>query len=97
MLEPFYQTTKLLEGHYGNGALYEIFTIMDTLLEHLEIAKGLHNNLSQHLAKSIILEWEKLNKYYSLTDTNPVLYAAVGLYPPLKYENFKYAWKDHLN
>ena len=70
---------------------------MDELLEHLEIAKGLHHDLSQHLARSIMLGWEKLNKYYSLTDTNPVLYAAVALHPSLKYEYFKYAWKDHPN
>ena len=70
---------------------------MDELLEHLEIAKGLHHDLSRHLSRSVMLGWEKLDKYYSLTDTNPVLYAAVALHPSLKFEYFKYAWKEHPN
>ena len=68
---------------------------MDELLEHLEKAKLRHQNTSRYLTKCIVLACEKLDKYYSLTDTNPVLYAAVGLHPALKYEYFKYAWAHH--
>ena len=41
VLEPFYSCTLLLEGFCGNGALYNILPIMDTLLEHLETAKSM--------------------------------------------------------
>lgn len=68
---------------------------MDELLEHLEKAKREHQESSRFLTTSIALAWEKLDKYYSLTDTNPVLYAAVALHPGLKYDYFKYAWAEH--
>lgn len=68
---------------------------MDELLEHLEKAKRQHQDSSRFLTACVALAWEKLDKYYSLTDTNPVLYAAVALHPGLKYDYFKYAWVEH--
>jgi hypothetical protein len=41
------------------------------------------------------LAWEKLNKYYTLAEFNPVLYAAVVLHPSMKMEYFETAWSEH--
>lgn len=70
---------------------------MDTLLEHLETAKSTYtaSNSAPHLVQSILLAWEKLNKYYSMTDANVVLYAAVVLHPALKYDYFEINWAEH--
>ena len=42
ILEPFYRCTLELEGHRGNGALYDMLPIMDFLLNHLEVAKTIY-------------------------------------------------------
>jgi len=95
ILQPFHKATLGLEGHRGNGVLYEIFPVMDTLLEHLENAKQLYtaSESTPYLLQSIDLSWKKLNKYYALTEFNPVLYAAVALHPSMKYEYFEIAWE----
>jgi len=93
ILQPFHKATLDLEGHRGNGVLYEIFPVMDTLLEHLENGKELYtaSESTPYLPQSIDLSWKKLNKYYASTEFNPVLYAAVALHPSMKYEYFEFA------
>ena len=39
ILESFHRCTLELEGHRGNGALYDMLPTIDYLLEHLESAK----------------------------------------------------------
>jgi len=81
ILESFNRITLELEGYHRNGALYDIFPAFDMLLEHIENAKGFYVGSTPHLLQSLDLAWEKLNKYYALTEFNPVLYAAVVLHP----------------
>jgi len=67
IVEPFHRCTLELEGHRGNGALYDLLPTMDYLLEHLETAKSHHTaaNSTTHLISSILLAWQKLDKYYA--------------------------------
>jgi len=85
-----------LEGHHRNGALYDLLPAMDFLLEHLESAKSLYSGSSAHLVSSIELTWTKLNKYYSLTESNTVLYTAIALHPSMKFNYFNISWPEHL-
>ena len=97
ILEPFHRCTLELEGHRGNGALYDLLPTMDYLLEHLEAAKAHHTaaNSTPHLINSILLAWQKLDKYDTLTDTNTAIYAAVVLHPSMKFEYFEINWAEH--
>jgi len=97
ILEPFHRYTLELEGHRGNGALYDLLPTMDYLLEHLETAKSHHTaaNSTTHLISSILLAWQKLDKYYALTDSNTAIYAAVALHPSMKFEYFEINWAEH--
>ena len=96
-VEPFHHCTLELKGHKGNGALYDLLPIMDYLLEHLETVKHHYtaSNSTPHLISSIQLPWEKLNKYYTLTDSNTAVYAAVALYSGMKFEYFEINWAEH--
>ena len=99
ILEPFHRCTLELEGHQGNGALYDLLPTMDYLLEHLETSKTLYStptsSLSSYLPMSIDLAWNKLNKYYALMDENTILYAAVALHPSMKFDYFDINWPEH--
>ena len=93
ILEPFHRCTLELEGHRGNGALYDMLPTIDYLLEHLESSKSLFaTSASLHLMSSIELAWSKLNKYYALTEANTVLYAAVALHPSMKFD-YRINWR----
>lgn len=87
--------TLTLEGHRGHGALWDILPAMDGLLDHVETCQTLYTASSPHLVAYIQLAWTKLNKYYSLTEFNPVLYAAVALHPAIKFDYFTIAWAEH--
>jgi hypothetical protein len=71
ILEPFKAWSLRLQGNCKNGSLYEIFPAMDELLSHLEAAKDLYANPSQHgdhLRGSINSAWAKLDKYITLVN-----------------------------
>lgn len=95
ILQPFNDRTMLLESHRGNGALWEVLSAMDELLDHLEKTKQLHAAESAYFAASNNPAWDKLNKYYELADFNPVFHAAVVLHPGFKFEYFEGVWSDH--
>ena len=95
ILEPFHRCTLELEGHRGNGSLYDMLPTLDYLLEHLESSKTLFTaSGSLHLISSIELAWTKLNKYYTLTAANTVLYAAVALHPSMKFDYYDINWSE---
>lgn len=97
ILDPFHRCTLEFEGHRGNGVLYDLLPTMDYLLEHLEstLKSYTAEECSEHLLTSINLAWSKLDKYYSLTEDNIVLYAAVALHPSMKFDYFEAAWPEH--
>ena len=98
ILEPFHRCTLKLEGHRGNGALYDMLPTIDYLLAHLESAKSLFAaSESLHLMSSIELAWSKLNKYHALIEANTVLYAAVALHLSLKFDYFEVNWSEHVD
>lgn len=96
ILEPFHRCTLEVEGARGNGALYDMLPTMHLLLEHLKNAKAMHSaQPDTHFLQSFELAWQKLNKYYSMKESNSVLYAAVDLLPGMKFEYFKINWAEH--
>ena len=70
---------------------------MDYLLDHLESAKTINTtgSTSTHLVSWIKLACNKPNKYYGLTETNSILYAAVALHPSMKFDSFEDNWPEH--
>ena len=98
ILEPFHCCTLELEGHRGNGALYDMLPTIDYLLVHLESAKSLFATFgSIHFMSSIELTWSKINKYYTLTKANTVLYTVVALHPSMKFDYFEVNWSEHVD
>jgi hypothetical protein len=97
ILEPMKQISQDLEGHHGNGTLYDIFPAMDNVVEYLEQAKQLYSDQDPRLKQAIELATAKLNKYYNLTDLNPILYAAIALHLSLTMDYFMYRWEQRSN
>ena len=49
----------------------------------------------RHIRTAINNAWEKLDKYYALTDETPVYLAALVLHPGQKWRYFEKRWVDH--
>jgi len=64
LLEPCYHCMLELEGHRGNGTLYDLLPTIDYLLAHLKTAKHSYTacNSTPNLVISIQLAWQKLDK-----------------------------------
>lgn len=96
MLEPMTKISWDLEGRRSNGATYDVFPAIDSVLEHLEQVRALYVNRDTRLTQAIELAWAKLDKYHNLADLrlNPGFYAVVTLHPSLKMDYFKYQWDE---
>ena len=93
VLESFYKYTMEMQGKRENGALYDVIPNMEALLNHLEDCKKIYKTSLPHLATTINLGWMKIDKYYTLLDKTPVLYAAVVLDPRVKWTFFESNWE----
>lgn len=76
LLEPIYECSLNVQsaGDDGcHGALHEVLTTMDFLLEHLEGAKQRLNDpkIVTHFKATVNLGWKTLDHYYMLTDRAP--------------------------
>src|ERR1700754_4322361 len=95
-LQLFKQVCLEFEKANINGSLFNILPSMDSLLENLETAKEKYTEElhSSHFCTCINLAWEKLDKYYTLTELSPIYIAAVVLNPCLKWNYFESAWNS---
>ena len=91
-LQPFHEATKYLEGHARkatHGSVWEALPIMEALLEYCEqhrfqetTGRRSKNIKPTHLEIADQNAWEKLTKYYKLTDEAHTIYAAATLLHP---------------
>ena len=100
-LHPFYEITKRLEGlatSGHHGAIWEALPALILLMEQMEngrvkwerqMPRGQPNpSMVAHQNA-----WEKLNKYYAVTDLSHSIYdAAVLLHPSYRKHFFDYHW-----
>jgi len=74
-----------------NRFVADVILAMDELLSHLEETKHNYSDesvYSNHIISSINIARWVLNKYYSLVDNQPALYAAVAIHPNMKWKYF---------
>ncbi len=98
-LQPFQEVTLYLEGlahHAAFGAIWEALPALGALLQSMEIglqettlARGVRDPLTIAYQNA----WEKLQKYYKLTDdAHPIFAAAVLLHPSHRMQYFTHHW-----
>lgn len=100
LLQPLKEVSLALQsdGTYCcHGSLYESLTGIDYLMTKLEDLKQQHLHLpDSHFKASINLGWQKLNKYYTLSDQTPAYRAAIVVHPSKKMKWFESKWfKSH--
>ena len=87
-LQPFHEVTLFLEGlaqHASFGAIWEALPALGVLLQKMET--GLNETTAARGARDPLAvayqnAWEKLQKYYELTDdAHPIFAAAILLHP----------------
>lgn len=99
-LQPFYEVTLHLESHAArgrHGVIWEALPALEALQEAMEKGrlfwreKG--GRKTHPLETSHQLAWEKLNKYYNLTDVAHGIYgAALLLHPSFRKHYFDSQW-----
>ena len=98
-LQPFYEVTLVLEGlaqHAHYGAIWEALPALGVLMERMEV--GLRETIGARNARDPLAvayqnAWEKLLKYYGLTDDAHSIYAAaILLHPSHRKQYFDYHW-----
>ena len=101
-LQPFHEVTLALEGLAHNGyfgSIWEALPALAVLLQKME--EGLNEaraanprNPQNRLAVAYQGAWEKLQKYYSLTDEAHGIYAAaILLHPAYRKKYFDVHWQ----
>jgi hypothetical protein len=88
-LRYFFDATKATEGR--TATIERILPAMDFLLEKFEDGKALYKD-NPFIGPCINSGWEKLDKYYNLTDRSPVYIAAMVLCPAIKWGYFQANW-----
>jgi hypothetical protein len=87
-LRPFYEATLVLEGNVcqcHHGAVWEVLPTLEALLSAMEDSQKRLIEVGQGtspLAVAYQNAWEKLNKYYNITDDSHSIYAAATLFNP---------------
>ena len=98
-LQPFHEVTLVLEGlaqHAQFGAIWEALPALGVLMERMEV--GLNGTIAARNARDPLAvayqnAWEKLLKYYGLTDDAHSIYAAaILLHPSHRKQYFNYHW-----
>jgi hypothetical protein len=103
LLRPFKAMTKELEGNANKagsegskGAIWEVLESMDFLSLKLEgLAASLQHEEANYFTVGIETGWQKLQKYYDLTDQSPIYRAAIVLHPASKEFYFEEKWANH--
>ena len=89
-LRDFYDATLPTEGL--RDSINRAIPMMDFLLGTLESGRKRKDWKSKEIHPAIETAWEKLDKYYKLTDQSPVYAAAVVLDPRWIWAYFKKYW-----
>ena len=98
-LQPFHEVTLFLEGlaqHGSFGAIWEALPALGVLLQKMET--GLRETTATRSARDPLAiayqnAWEKLQKYYELTDNaHPIFAAAILLHPSHRKHYFDHHW-----
>jgi hAT family C-terminal dimerisation region len=87
-LKPFHEATLMVEGHAKkgyHGTVWEVLPTLEALLSYME--EGRHTLDSRKKGKTPLAmayqnAWEKLTKYYNMTDDSHSIYAAATLLHP---------------
>lgn len=95
LLEDFYATTMVNEGH-RKAYLYDWFPSLHVLLNEINTQ---HESFKrergyEELARSCEAAWAKCEKYYVSADESPLIYAATMLCPWYKLAWFEQEWTD---
>lgn len=100
-LEVFYHATLRMEGHaHGghHGSIWEALPVLEALLEKME--EGRNAEQTSRRGRSVRAmqhqnAWEKLTKYYNLTDRSHSIYAtALLLHPSHRKHYFNSHWTE---
>jgi hypothetical protein len=84
-------TTKALESN--TSTLDNVLPTIDYILSLFEQGKEKFRG-DELLLTAINAGWEKLNKYYCITEQSPAYAAAVVLNPTMKWQWFTKLWED---
>jgi hypothetical protein len=101
----------LYKGRYG--ALWEVLPTIELLLQDIKVFVDRYSPVvstlagdmpeywsptkDQYLHNSLQLGWEKLDKYYRLTDDTSAYIAAVALHPRFKWRWIQKKWADRVD
>jgi hypothetical protein len=91
MLASLKQTTKSLEG--SGISLTKALPAMDFILTRFEDGRKEYKN-DAIMAPLFQNGWEKLRKYYKLTDETPAYVAAIVLNPGYKWDYVNDHWEN---
>jgi hypothetical protein len=82
----------ITQGH--KPWLNDWFTVLHTLLNEVDRLKqeALDIDGDEYLSACITASWNKVERYYKLTDKTPVYYAAIVLNPTLKVQKLREMW-----
>lgn len=103
LLRPFKAMTNELEGNANKagsagskGAVWEVLESMDFLNLKLEgLAASFRHEEANYFNVGIETGWQKLQRYYRLTDQSPIYRAAIVLHPGSKEFYFEEKWVEH--
>jgi hypothetical protein len=98
-------------GRYG--ALWEVLPTIELLLKDMKVFVDRYSpvvstadgdipehwspTIYRHLHNSLQLGWEKLDKYYRLTDDSSAYVAAIALHPRFKWRWIQKKWADNID
>lgn len=85
-LKSFQEETLALEGHQAQGALFNIYSLLELLFKHLVNTQFAVLGQSQQLDYSFQLAREKMAKYYSLNQLSLIICGSIVLHPNM--DNF---------
>ncbi|ERF76287.1 hypothetical protein EPUS_04144 [Endocarpon pusillum Z07020] len=94
-LQPFDEATNFLQSNNKGakyGFLWECLPAIEWLLTTLETLKE-NKSVRDRVGLSANNAWNKMNKYYEITDLSPYYVAAIVLNPAHKWRYFDIHWK----
>ena len=96
-LQPFNEATNFLQSNNKGaryGFLWECLPMIEWLLLTLETLKE-EKGIQDRIGLSANNAWNKMQKYYSVTDLSPYYVAAIVLNPAHKWRYFDIHWKSN--
>lgn len=93
-LKPFRDEILVLEGHWTQGSLHEIYTLLESLRRHIVYSQN--HSQSEVLSGTLKLAAQKLEKYYSIDELSPIICASIVLHPDMDnfFEDTESVWGE---